>query len=68
MIAIPIPALLAWGMSRTRRYDSLQVLEKKGLVNHKEKGMVYINPNLVYRGRAENYSRAVEAWMRLGGE
>ena len=68
MIGIPIPALLAWGMSRTRRYDSLQVLEKKGLVNHKEKGMVYLSPAFIYRGRAENYSKAVEAWMKLGGE
>jgi hypothetical protein len=68
LIGIPTPALLAWGMSRTRRYDALQILEEKGLLNNKQKGMVYLAPNLVYRGRADNYGKAVETWMKLGGE
>jgi len=68
LIGIPAPALLAWGMSRTRRYDALSALEEKGLVNRQEKGMVYLSPTLVYRGRVENYAKAVEAWMKLGGE
>jgi hypothetical protein len=65
---MPVPALLGWGLSRTKRYDSLQALEQNALLRRKEKGMIYLSPALMYRGRAENYTKAFETWMRLGGE
>lgn len=68
VIAMPVPALLGWGLSRTKRYDSLQALEQNALLKRKEKGMIYLSPALMYRGRAENYTKAIETWMRLGGE
>ncbi len=68
LIVIPVSALLGWGMSRSARYNALQALKQKGVVSLEEKGMVYLSPTLVYRGRAENYTKAIEAWMRLGGE
>lgn len=68
LIAMPLASLLGWGMSRARRYDAIKTLKQAHLVRDGEGGIVYLSPSLAYRGRAENFSKAAEKWLKLGGE
>jgi hypothetical protein len=68
LICTPTSALLFNGVSRTTVYRTLEVLNQLNLIVGPMKGMVYLNPKLVYRGSAGNWGIAVHHWRLVGGK
>jgi hypothetical protein len=68
LIWAPTSVLLLNGVSRGTVYKTLEVLGQLGLTVGPTKGMVYLNPKLLYRGPAADWGMAVHHWRNLGGK
>jgi hypothetical protein len=68
LVCAPTSALLLNGVSRASVYRTLEVLSELGLIAGPTKGMVYLNPKLLYRGPAGDWGMAVHYWRNLGGK
>jgi hypothetical protein len=68
LICAPTSVLLLNGVSRSTVYKTLEVLGQLGLTVGPTKGMVYLNPKLLYRGPAGDWGMAVHHWRNLGGK
>jgi hypothetical protein len=68
IICAPTSLLLLNGSSRATVYRTLEVLNYLGLVVGPTKGMVYLNPKLLYRGSAGDWGEAINCWRQLGGK
>jgi hypothetical protein len=68
IICAPTSFLLLNGSSRATVYRTLEVLNYLGLVVGPTKGMVYLNPKLLYRGSAGDWGTAINFWRQLGGK
>jgi hypothetical protein len=68
IICAPTSVLLLSGVSRASVYKTLEVLNQLNLTVGPTKGMVYLNPKLLYRGPAGDWGMAVHHWRQLGGK
>jgi len=68
VVCAPTSVLLLNGVSRATVYRTLEVLRQLGLIVGPMKGMVYLNPKLLYRGPAGDWGMAVYSWKLLGGK
>jgi len=68
LVFAPTSVLVCHGPSRATVYRALEVLQYLGLIVGPEDGMVYLNPRLLYRGFAGDWSAAIQHWKKLGGK
>ena len=68
LLCAPTSVLLLNGVSRSSVYKTLEVLGELGLIAGPTKGMIYLNPKLIYRGPARDWGMAVDYWRNLGGK
>jgi len=68
LICVNTSTLLEHGVGRTNVYRALNALRERGLVAGPKSMMVYLNPQVAYRGKSSNWGSAMAYWIQLGGK
>jgi hypothetical protein len=68
LVCCNISALLYHGIGRTSVYRALSSLKELGLVAGPKDGIMYLNPQVAYRGHARDWGHAMVYWKYLGGK
>jgi hypothetical protein len=67
LICVPLRSLYGYGISRANRFRAISLLERDGLVARGRDGLLYISPEVVYRGKPSRWHRALELWKAITG-
>jgi hypothetical protein len=62
LVCVPLRSLYGYGISRANRFRALSVLEREGLISRAKDGLIYISPEVAYRGKPSRWHRALELW------
>jgi len=57
------PSLLQLhGLSRTSVYRGVSALEKRNIIARSKRGVLYVNPQVAYRGASRDWGKAMSYW------
>jgi len=65
LVCVPLRALYGYGISRANRFRAISLLEREGIVARARDGLIYISPEVAYRGKPSRWHRALELWRTI---
>jgi hypothetical protein len=65
VVCVPLRSLYGYGISRANRFRAISLLEREGLVARGRDGLIYVSPEVAYRGKPSRWYRALEFWKAI---